>query len=91
MTGDLTIEEAFRVLGIDQDSEPAEIRSVYRKLSKRGHPDKEGGSVEQQSLLNQAYEIAFEYASSSKAIRESTVAIRAFNSMVLACPVSEWC
>jgi len=43
--GDMSREDAYRVLGLDPGSDEDEIREAYRRLIKRMHPDKGGSAV----------------------------------------------
>lgn len=40
----ITKDDAFRILGVNEDSSPDEIRSCYKKLALKWHPDKHGDS-----------------------------------------------
>src|SRR5947207_14109089 len=62
MADELTVEQAFEVLGISQISNADEIRSAFRELSKQRHPDAPDGSHDQQAKLNRAYEAALAYS-----------------------------
>ena len=44
------------VLNIKRDSPDTEIRSAYRKVSRKAHPDR-SGNVEQQTALNNARDV----------------------------------
>lgn len=44
----------YKVLQIESDASPADIKKSYFSLAKDAHPDA-GGSTEQMQLLNQAY------------------------------------
>jgi len=52
----MTRAEAFRVLGVDSGASLSTIRSAYRKLSHRHHPDK-GGRLEDMARINRAWEV----------------------------------
>jgi hypothetical protein len=52
----LARREAARVLGVDEDAEPATIRSAYRESVKEVHPDAEDGDREAFQKVNDAYE-----------------------------------
>jgi DnaJ-class molecular chaperone len=47
----------YRVLGINKDSDEAEIKAAYRKLIKKYHPDRESGDEERFREVQEAYEI----------------------------------
>lgn len=42
---DMTREDAYRILGLEQGSTESEIRDAYRRLIKRLHPDSGGSAV----------------------------------------------
>ena len=44
------------VLGVTRDPSDTEVRGAYKKLSRRCHPDRRGGSNEHQKALNLAHE-----------------------------------
>jgi len=53
-------EESFNpyeILGIDPSASEEEIRTAFRRAAKAAHPDREGGSAERMSLVNQAYQL----------------------------------
>lgn len=45
----------YEILGISKDATQSEIKSAYRKLSKKYHPDMEGGDDEKFKQINEAY------------------------------------
>lgn len=47
--------EWWQVLGVKQDASPEQIKTAYRKLSSKHHPDKEGGDTTMQAKINAAY------------------------------------
>jgi curved DNA-binding protein len=54
------LPDHYATLGVDPDATPAEIRNAYRRLSKRHHPDANGGSdtsVRLTQALNAAHEV----------------------------------
>jgi hypothetical protein len=61
--GPMTLQNAWQVLGVSEDSTRAEIRSAYRRLVSRWHPDRLGATTEearthaneQMAAINQAY------------------------------------
>lgn len=54
------VEEAYALLNLDVSASPAEIKSRYKELVKRHHPDANGGdkaAEERLKSINQAYTI----------------------------------
>ena len=45
-----------KILGVDEDSSPAEIRIAYRRLARKHHPDIGGNAVDFKQV-REAYEI----------------------------------
>jgi len=74
------IDEARRLLGLGDVATLKEIRSAYRRLAARHHPDKHSGdagaeSGEVMKRLNWAYKLLTDYCSSYKyTFREEDVA-----------------
>ena len=53
----MQLDEAYSIFGFeDKIPTEKEIKTAYRELSKKYHPDKKGGSKYWQQLLNRAYE-----------------------------------
>lgn len=57
-------KDYYKVLGIDRDADPRQIKSAYRKLSKLHHPDKAAkqsitkeDSEKKMASINEAYEV----------------------------------
>ena len=53
-------EEAFNpytVLGVSPGDSDEEIRRAWREAAMKAHPDREGGSAERMSQINEAYQI----------------------------------
>jgi DnaJ-class molecular chaperone len=72
------IDEARRLLGLGEVATLKEIKSAYRKLSHRHHPDKHGGDTNENDFtmkkLNQAYKILLDYCTNFKySFREEDV------------------
>jgi DnaJ-class molecular chaperone len=73
------IDEARKLLGLDETATLKEIESAYRKLSHRYHPDKHGGTVGESDLmmkeLNRAHRLLLDYCSDYKySFREEDIA-----------------
>lgn len=47
--------DPYSLLGLSPDATNDEIKLRYRRLSQLFHPDKQGGNVEAQKRLNEAY------------------------------------
>lgn len=47
----------YEILGVDRDADDDTIKRAYRKASSASHPDREGGSTEEQQRVNDAYAI----------------------------------
>jgi preprotein translocase subunit Sec63 len=64
------IDEARKVLGLGEAATLKEIKSAYRKLSHRYHPDKHGGTAGGSDLMmkkvNQAYNLLLKYCTDYK-------------------------
>lgn len=48
-------KSAFDILGVRSNATKVQIKSAYRQLAKRYHPDAEGGDAKQMEEINQAY------------------------------------
>lgn len=46
----------YQILGVPPNASPADIKSAYRKRSRKAHPDK-GGDHAEMAALNKAYEV----------------------------------
>jgi DnaJ-class molecular chaperone len=74
------IDEARRLLGLGETATLKEIKSAYRRMASRHHPDKHGGgagaeSEEVMKRLNWAYKLLMEYCRDYKyTFREEDVA-----------------
>ncbi len=42
----ISIQECYRVLGLNEDAKPIEIKKAYKNLAKKYHPDKNPGNKE---------------------------------------------
>jgi len=47
----------YTTLGVDEDATQEEIKSAFRKLSKKHHPDTENGNVRKFQRINEAYQV----------------------------------
>lgn len=47
----------YEILGISKDATQSEVKSAYRKMSKKYHPDMEGGDDEKFKKVNEAYSV----------------------------------
>jgi len=74
------IDEARRLLGLGEVATLEEIKSAYRRMAHRYHPDKHGGTTgkgteETMKKLNAAYKLLMDYCSNHKySFREEDVA-----------------
>ncbi len=57
----MDIEDAFKHLELSIDASEEEVRSAFRQLSKRAHPDVQESIPEEQTLLNEARDTALAY------------------------------
>ena len=64
------IDEARRLLKLGEAATLKEVRSAYRKLSHRHHPDKHSSDAEENDLMmkkvNQAYKLLLGYCTDYK-------------------------
>ena len=64
------IDEARRLLGLGEAATLKEIRSIYRRLAHRYHPDKHivtsKEDVEKMKKLNRAYKVLMDYCTDYK-------------------------
>jgi len=73
------IDEARRLLGLDEAATLKEIKAAYRALAHRHHPDKHGGAGEENEAtmkgLNRSYKLLLDYCGDYKySFREEDVA-----------------
>jgi hypothetical protein len=57
LTEKMSLEEAYRLLGISEESDLDAVTRAYRELSKKHHPDVPGGDDDKQTEINQAYQL----------------------------------
>ena len=69
---EMSASEAEQILGLSGRYSAAEVKSSYRKMSLKHHPDK-GGSTEMMKKVNAAYEMLKKGSSSSSSRRSSSV------------------
>ena len=67
---EMSASEAEQILGLSGRYSAAEVKSSYRKMSLKHHPDK-GGSTEMMKKVNAAYEMLKKGSSSSRNSRPS--------------------
>jgi hypothetical protein len=64
------IDEARKLLGLDEAATLKEIKSAYRKLSHRHHPDKQASAAGENDLMmkkvNRAYKLLMNYCTDYK-------------------------
>ncbi|MDR2504798.1 MAG: DnaJ domain-containing protein [Oscillospiraceae bacterium] len=56
----MPIKDYYQVLGVEKDAKPDAIKSAYRKLAKKHHPDANRGSKDAEKKfgeINEAYEV----------------------------------
>jgi DnaJ-class molecular chaperone len=71
MANFVEIDEARKVLGLSEAATLKEIKRAYKTLAHRYHPDKHGGSVDEETdetmkKLNWAYKLLMEYCNNYK-------------------------
>ena len=47
----------YKILGVDKNTPPEDIKKAYHKLAHKYHPDKQGGDEKKFKELNEAYQI----------------------------------
>ncbi len=65
---EMTIEDAFSMLGLPIEATEKEIEKAYKSKSKKYHPDKPGGESTIQSKLNKSREVALAYSKIKTAV-----------------------
>jgi DnaJ-class molecular chaperone len=78
MASFLEIDEARKILGLEEVGTLKEIKEAYRRLARRYHPDRHTGSDQDQEAmkkLNWAYKLLEDYCKAYKySFREEDVA-----------------
>ena len=69
---EMSSSEAEQILGLSGSYSAAQVKSSYRKMSLKHHPDR-GGSTEMMKKVNAAYEMLKKGSSSSSSRRSSSV------------------
>lgn len=64
----MDIERAFEILELPLDADVQQVRSAYRALSRKSHPDISSGKKEAQVLLNTARDTALAYTKIKSAV-----------------------
>ncbi len=70
-TSGQSLEDAYRVLGVEQDASDAEIKRTYRRLMSQNHPDKLAGKGLPESMREMAKERTSEISSAYELIRKT--------------------
>ncbi len=65
-----TYQEALRLLGVQTDSEPAQIKQAYRRLLSQHHPDKQAGLGASAERIQEATELTQEIHEAYLIVRE---------------------
>jgi molecular chaperone DnaJ len=50
-------DDYYKILGISRNASPEEIKTAYRKLAHKYHPDKAGGNEAMFKKINEAYQV----------------------------------
>jgi len=70
-TSGQTLEEAYRVLGVEPEASDADIKRTYRRLMSQNHPDKLAGKGLPESMREVAKERTSEISSAYELIRQT--------------------
>jgi hypothetical protein len=62
MSQHLTVQEAYRILGVPKGANASIVRSAHRQLTKKFHPDRPEGSVYLTTQLNLARDLLLKKA-----------------------------
>ena len=55
------MSDPYTTLGVTRNSTDSDIKSAFRKLAHKHHPDREGGSEERMKAVNEAYRYGMGY------------------------------
>ena len=50
-------KDYYKILGVEKNASPEEIKKAFRKLAHKYHPDKEGGDEAKFKEVNEAFQI----------------------------------
>ncbi|WP_168015859.1 co-chaperone DjlA [Halomonas salinarum] len=67
----LSLEDAYRVLGVEEDASDAEIKKAYRRLMSQNHPDKLAGKGLPESMREMAKERTSEISNAYERIKKA--------------------
>ena len=64
----MEFKDYYGVLGVEPSAGDAEIKTAYRRLARKFHPDvsKEAGAEDKFKAINEAYEFSGSYAASGQ-------------------------
>ena len=51
------MKDFYKILGIEKNASPEDVKRAYRKLAHQHHPDKKGGDEKKFKEINEAYQI----------------------------------
>ncbi|QEA38442.1 co-chaperone DjlA [Pistricoccus aurantiacus] len=70
-TSGLSLEDAYRVLGVDEDASDTEVKRAYRRLMSQNHPDKLAGKGLPESMREMAEERTREIGNAFELIKKT--------------------
>ncbi len=73
-SGGLSLADAYRVLGVEQDASDAEVKRAYRRLMSQNHPDKLAAKGLPESMREVARERTSEIGNAYERIRKARAA-----------------
>ncbi len=53
----MEFKDYYKILGVENKADEKDIKSAFKKLAKKHHPDSEGGSEERFKEISEAYEV----------------------------------